>query len=236
MQTLKTVIITLIAVAVLAILALLGVIYSGVYNVAATEQHGAIVYSLIEETVQHSIAAHAEAIEAPTLGTRRQILTGAAAYEAMCAGCHAAPGMEQGLPGKAMYPQPPRLDESAEDMTAAQLFWVITHGIKFSGMPAWGPSHSEEEIWSLVALIREFPEMSAAEYKQLQRAADAAGMGHHRHGAGMGHHHHGTGMGHHRHGAGHHHHHYDGMHAEGEEAVHNPAHTHLTHDRDTHSH
>lgn len=182
MKTLKTVILTLIVIAVLVSLAILGVIYSGAYNVAATSKHWPVTAWLLDQTVHNSIAAHAEGIEVPALGMRPQILTGAANYEAMCAGCHAAPGVEQGLPGVAMYPQPPRLDQAAEEMTAAQLFWVIKHGIKASGMPAWGPSHGNEEIWSMVALIEQFPQMSAAEYTQLQQDANSSGMGHHGHG------------------------------------------------------
>lgn len=181
MKTLKTVIVTLVAIAVLVPLAVLAVIYSGVYNVAATSEHWPVTYWLLSETVHRSIAEHAENIEVPPLSAHEQILAGAANYEDMCAGCHAAPGRGQGLPGVAMYPQPPRLDEIAKAMTPAQVFWVIKHGIKASGMPAWGPSHGAEEIWSLVAFVQQLPRMSAAEYTQLQRAAKAGGMGHHGH-------------------------------------------------------
>lgn len=184
MKILKTVIATLIAVAVIIPLAGLGIIYSGAYNVAATNEHWPIVERLLNTTVHNSVAARAEGIEVPPLGGRQQVLAGAANYEAMCAGCHAAPGREQGLPGVAMYPQPPRLSHAAEHMTPAQLFWVIKHGIQATGMPSWGPSHSREEMWAMVALIQKFPEMSAAEYQQLQQAADASGLGHHHgHGA-----------------------------------------------------
>lgn len=208
MRTLRTVIATLLAIALVIPLAALGVIYSGAYNVAATSEHWPVTEWLLNQTVHNSVAARAEAIEMPPLGARRQVLAGAANYEAMCADCHVAPGVEQGWPGVAMYPQPPRLDKVVEHMTPAQLFWVIKHGIKATGMPASGPSHSAEEIWSIVAFIQQLPQMSAAEYERLQQLADASGMGHHGHG-GEGHS--GGDSGAHRHGE-------ENAHAEGTRA------------------
>lgn len=205
MRTLKTIFITLIAVAVLAIAAGIGVIYSGVYNVAATDKHWPIVYWLLHETVEHSIAAHAKTIEVPALGDRQQVLAGAANYKAMCADCHAAPGIEQRTLARAMmYPKPPLLDDAAEEMTPAQLFWVIKYGIKASGMPAWGSSHSDEDLWSMVALIQKFPGMTAAEYEQLQQAAADAGIGHHHHGEDAHHGNEGEAHGHDEAGVAHH--------------------------------
>lgn len=182
MKTLKTVVATLVVAAILIPLAVLGIIYSGAYNVAATSEHWPVTKWLLNQTVQHSIAARAENIEMPALGAQKQVLAGAANYEAMCAVCHAAPGVEQGLPAVAMYPRPPRLDQAAHDMTPEQVFWVIKNGIKASGMPAWGASHSDEDIWSMVAFIQQLPQMSATDYQQIQQKADASGMGHHEHG------------------------------------------------------
>lgn len=189
MKTLKTVIATLIAVAVVIPLAGLAIIYSGVYNVAATNEHPPLIERLLDAAVHNSVAERAEAVKVPTLD-REKVLAGAANYKTMCAGCHGAPGVDQGLPGVAMYPQPPRLDEVAAHLTPAQVFWVVKHGIQATGMPAWGPSHSDDQLWSLVAFVQQLPKMSAAEYQRFQQLAAAAGMGHHAEGgAGHGRHH-----------------------------------------------
>lgn len=187
MKTLKTVVATLIAVAILMPALALGVLYSGAYDVAATNEHWPIIEWLLDNAVHRSVAERAAGIEVPPLDARAQLLAGAAHYEAMCAGCHAAPGEELALPGVAMYPEPPRLDEAATQLTPAQIFWVIKHGIQATGMPAWGASHSDGEMWSLVAFIQQLPEMDSAEYERLQRAADASGSGHHHGHGGEGH-------------------------------------------------
>ena len=46
-------------------------------------------------------------------------------------------------------------------------FWVIKHGIKMSAMPAWGSSHDDPTIWSMVAFLRKLPELSPEQYKSI---------------------------------------------------------------------
>lgn len=49
------------------------------------------------------------------------------------------------------------------------MFWVIKNGIGMTGMPAWGPCHSDEELWDIVAFRRQLPDMSVEEYPALDR-------------------------------------------------------------------
>ena len=88
---------------------------------------------------------------------------------------------------KGLYPQAPNLAEAAKEWTPAELYVIVKRGIKMSGMPAWGPTHSEEELWSLVAFLKLFPSMPAAEYegavkyhamKATGNSAEATGHGH----------------------------------------------------------
>lgn len=49
---------------------------------------------------------------------------------------------------KAPDPPPARM---AERYSFRELFWIPKHGLKTVGMPAFGPAHSDEEIWGTVA-------------------------------------------------------------------------------------
>ena len=40
------------------------------------------------------------------------------------------------------------------DFTPAEQFWIIKHGVKMTGMPAWGVTHDDEMLWDVVALVR----------------------------------------------------------------------------------
>ena len=50
-------------------------------------------------------------------------------------------------------------------------FWVIKHGVKMTGMPAWGASHDDDVIWSLVAFLNKLPQLSPQQYKEIVEKA-----------------------------------------------------------------
>lgn len=169
--------------ATLLVLALggLGYVYSGAYNVAASDEHSAVMRWLLETTFHQSVQAHADGITPPQdLADPGRIERGARAYDEMCAGCHLAPGMTPTEIHRGLRPEPPELAEHAE-LEPAEAFWVIKHGVKMTGMPAWGVSHEDEELWDLVAFLEQLPQLSAADYRRLS-AKPASGDGHaHKH-------------------------------------------------------
>ena len=115
-----------------------------------------------------------------------------------------------------MYPRPPGLTHAAEKKSAGEIFWVIKNGIKASGMPAWGGSHSDEDMWAMTAFVEKLPDLSASDYDRLLARAEASGVGHHAGGGGHGH---DDG---HSHGASARHH--DDGHASAENSRHSTAH------------
>ena len=160
----------------------LGAIYSGVYNIGADAPHWAITSRLFETARVRSVRAHAERIPVPgDLESERRILSGVEHFAAHCAVCHGAPGVPQGDIAHGLYPGPPDLAGSPARFSRAELFWIVRHGIKMTGMPAW-TDHSDEEIWALVAFIEKLPGMTPDAYAKLIMAS----MGHgsrHDHGA-----------------------------------------------------
>jgi mono/diheme cytochrome c family protein len=54
-----------------------------------------------------------------------------------------------------------------------EIYWIVKHGTKLTGMPAFGPTHDEQELWGLVALAKEMPRMSPEHYRQLVKAGDS---------------------------------------------------------------
>lgn len=153
-------------------------VYSGAYNVAADAPHTRLVHALLATTRDRSIATRAAGLHLPAdLGDAERIRQGAGNYDAMCAGCHLAPGAEETELSKGLYPAPPNL--SKETAGAARAFWTIKHGIKASGMPAWGKSMGDEYLWNMAAFVQELPALDPAAY-----AALVAGSGGHAHGGG----------------------------------------------------
>ncbi len=165
MKTLSTIAVTLGAI-------LLGValfIYSGRYDVGADVPHWPVTHSLITALRDRSIAAHSSGLQPPNLQDAALISKGAGQYAAMCVGCHLAPGIANSEIRPGLYPRPPNL--ARVRIAPKVAFWVIKHGIKMSGMPAWGASHDDATIWSMVAFVQRLPDLDAAQYKQIVATA-----------------------------------------------------------------
>lgn len=99
------------------------------------------------------------------------VLKGAAHYSAMCVNCHLAPGIVDTEIRSGLYPRPPNLSKYQVDPKVA--FWVTKHGIKMSGMAAWGVSHDDATIWSIVAFINRLPQMSQKQYREIVAKAQS---------------------------------------------------------------
>ncbi|HEY0844383.1 MAG TPA: cytochrome c [Noviherbaspirillum sp.] len=152
-------------------------VYSGWYNVAASEPHTRATRVVLEAVMENSVKARADGIRAPENFTREMARQGAGHYAEYCVMCHGAPGVQRGELGAGLTPRAPELSKAATGWTPAEMFWITKHGIKMTGMPAWGVSHSDEELWHVVAFVTLLPQLSADEYKTM--TAEAGGHRHH---------------------------------------------------------
>jgi mono/diheme cytochrome c family protein len=177
-HTLRVVALTLAAAVILLLLVALGTIYTGAYNVAASEPHLGLVRSALNTLQQRSVGARAGAVGDPPPPDSAAMQEAWSHYPEMCSVCHGAPGAERGEIGKGMNPTPPRLERVAGRWTNQEIFWILKHGIKLAGMPAFGETHSDRDLWALTALVRQLPELSPEEYQRLSGSGEqAAGAG-----------------------------------------------------------
>lgn len=157
-----------------------GLIQSGGIDFAADSPHSSGITKFIDWAREQSITKQAKVVVPPSdLASEERIRRSAGNYEAMCVGCHLSPGVEDSEIRKGLYPSPPNLSlasaASDEQDADARRFWIIKHGIKGSGMPAWAKGGMDDEaIWDLTAFIKVLPKLSAAEYQ----ARVAASEGH----------------------------------------------------------
>ena len=163
----------------------LGWAYSGQYNVAADAPHWDVTANAMATIRDRSIAVRASGMTVPNLADPALIALGAEHYAGMCTGCHLAPGVGENEMRQGLYPKPPNLT-ARRNRSPAESFWIIKHGLKMSGMPAWGVTHDDEAIWGLVAFLQQLPTMDAAAYAALTQdegeAAHEHGEHDHEHG------------------------------------------------------
>jgi mono/diheme cytochrome c family protein len=158
-------------------------IYSGAYDAGADQPHGGLVFFLAQTARERSIAVRSRDIKVPNLADPKAVAAGASEYAEMCTGCHLAPGMEDNEMRPGLYPYPPNLghhpraDEReplAVNATAARQFWIIKHGIKMSAMPAWGKTHDDATIWTIVAFLQALPTLTPEQYREMTKESESA--------------------------------------------------------------
>ena len=161
----------------------LGLLQAGVIDVSADTPHSPAVHRLIEWAREQSIARRTVDIVPPAdLSDAGRVRRGAGNYAAMCANCHLFPGVEDTEIRKGLYPIPANLAKPAETAdsrrTDARRFWIVKHGIKASGMPAWSKGGLEDEaIWDLTAFLKVMPSFSPEEYRRQVEASEGHSHG-----------------------------------------------------------
>lgn len=164
MRFLWGVIVTIVAI----IVAGLAVIFSGVFNVAATWEDNPAVAWALHKTFIRSVQSRA-GTTAPAPFTDVQVKAGAHLYNETCVYCHGGPGKDPVDIGQGLNPEPPFLSDTVGTWTAPQLFWIVKNGVRMSGMPGFGKTHKDEDLWNVVAFIQRLPQMKPEQYDELTK-------------------------------------------------------------------
>lgn len=156
----------LIAAVAAPVLAML-VAWSGVISVAASSGHWAVTDWFLHWVMRNSVRTAAFSVEAPPLDNPALLPPAAGHYEIACAMCHGSPARARPQVVSHMLPAPPDLPPVLSTWTDEQLFQIVQHGVRFTGMPAWPTQQRPDEVWSMVAFLRALPDMDAERYYQL---------------------------------------------------------------------
>jgi mono/diheme cytochrome c family protein len=168
----RTIVLTLTGVLVLTLGAGLSFMFSGVYPIAADRPHFAPVRWLLETGRTRSVEFHSRGLRAPNLNDRSLVSNGFSLYRKNCQPCHAAPGVAADQMGLGINPKTPQLVTTGTHWSDAAIYWITSHGLKMSGMPAFAPRLSDTDRWGIVAFLRRLSRLSPLEYQQLTAAAD----------------------------------------------------------------
>jgi mono/diheme cytochrome c family protein len=159
-----------IALAPLLLLALGTWLYlrSGRFDVAAEQSQSQLANRWIDQVRERGIARRSHDLHPPSPFDAATVERGALVYVDSCEICHGGPG-RQGLPfAYGLHPVPPALDAPAvQDRGDGELYWIITHGLRFTGMPAFQRLYDDDDRWALVAFLRQMPELLPPEYEEM---------------------------------------------------------------------
>ncbi|GEO38030.1 cytochrome c [Skermanella aerolata] len=161
-----------------AVVLALAVSFSGLVSIAASTGHYSIVGWFLHWTMQNSVDRQSMLISVPEgvdLADPALVQRTAGHFATGCASCHGAPGVPQSPVVLSMTPHPPRLEKNVGEWKDRELFWIVKHGIKYSGMPAWVTQDRDDEVWAQVAFLRALPDMTAERYTELALGGTPAG-------------------------------------------------------------
>jgi mono/diheme cytochrome c family protein len=140
----------------------------GVFNVSATDPHWPITYKILEMARDWSVEARAANIPVPPLDSEKLVKDGAVYYHHTCRLCHGGPRLPRADFAKGLYPVPPGLTAAETiNLKDPELFWIVKHGIKMTGMPSFGVVRDDQDLWSLVAFLRKYPALTVDQYEEI---------------------------------------------------------------------
>jgi mono/diheme cytochrome c family protein len=143
-------------------------VFSGLYDVSADVPHWRLTFLILDEARDRSIDVHSKGITAPAFDEKLADI-GFPHFHEMCRLCHGAPGYGRNEFAVGLYPSPPDLSAPAfqAELADAELFWVVKHGLKMTGMPSFGVTHDEHTLWGIVAFVRQVPKLTGEDYASM---------------------------------------------------------------------
>src|SRR5262245_7451674 len=143
---------------------------------SAREEPSAVEKAMVRRMRKLAIPSGASSLKNPEPVNEDTMTEAREHFVEHCAVCHGIDGRGNTTFGRNMYPKVPDLTlADTQKLSEGEFFYVISNGIRFSGMPAFGGEDSAEEIWHLAAFLRRLPQLSPEELKRMQELAGEAG-------------------------------------------------------------
>ena len=166
---LKGALIAVLAVAVVGVIGAVGFVKAT--GLSARARPGSLETSLARRARAWAVPAEYSRLANPVLRNEESVRNGMEHFADHCATCHANDGSGNAEMGKGLFPPAPDMRQRAtQDLTDGELFYIIEHGVRFTGMPTWGTGTlaGEESSWHLVQFIRHLPQITPEEIEQMK--------------------------------------------------------------------
>jgi mono/diheme cytochrome c family protein len=146
----------------------------GYVDFKADQEPSAFEDHLAMSAVDASTERNAPEQKNPVPSDEANLVAGAKLYVNHCAGCHGVPANPDSEFGRSFNPPVPAFFKEAPDMPQNQNFYIIQHGIRWSGMPAWNKTLSEAQTWQLVTFLSNVEKLPPAALKEFELPAGVA--------------------------------------------------------------
>jgi thiosulfate dehydrogenase len=116
----------------------------------------------------------------PVALTDANLIAGIRLFGEHCAICHGtAAGNASASPvARGEYPRPPQLaTDGVEDDPEGWTYWKIDHGIRWTGMPSWKDTLSDQQMWTLALFLKHMDHLSPAAAQAWQQVTNSPPSG-----------------------------------------------------------
>ncbi len=100
-----------------------------------------------------SMEKHAPRVNSPLPPTDENLIDGMKIYTMNCALCHGGLDKKPNMLGASFYPPAPDLILDPLDDPEWHIFYAVRTGVRYTGMPAWGKTLSEVDMWKVTAFL-----------------------------------------------------------------------------------
>jgi mono/diheme cytochrome c family protein len=138
---------------VLSVTAVLCYVRMGFVDPRADADVGTLEKKLAMPALDASVDRRAPDLKNPIQATDENLMSGMNVYQQTCAGCHGDIQHVHSAIGDSFYPRAPQFVEDAPDMPENQNYYITVHGIRLSGMPAWGKTLNDHQIWQVITFL-----------------------------------------------------------------------------------
>jgi mono/diheme cytochrome c family protein len=161
---------------VVVLLGLFCYVRFGFVDPRADQEPGSLEMKVAMPALDASVDRRAPEAKNPIEGTDENLMSGMKIYQANCAGCHGDVSHPHVAFGDSFYPRAPQFAEDPADMAENQNFYIIEHGVRLSGMPAWKTSLKEPEVWQVTTFLSHMSKLPAGVQSAWKAAASQPGV------------------------------------------------------------
>lgn len=150
--------------------------WSGLFQIAASSGHWAITEWFLHWTMQNSVRTYSTFQSPEEVRDDTAMISAAGHYRQACQMCHGAPGVPYSPVMHQATPHAPNLQKAVPEYDDDELFWIVRHGVKYTGMPAWAADNRPDEVRRMVGFLRAMPNLNDEQYQRLtvvEPASDA---------------------------------------------------------------
>jgi mono/diheme cytochrome c family protein len=150
----------LLTVAVL-VLGGLGLALLGFFPTNANSSPPSLERHIAMSTVDASTERRAAHVNSPVLVNDQNLIDGMKIYTMNCAGCHGALDRKPAVFGESFYPPAPQLIVDPPDDPDWHTYYTIHNGIRYTAMPAWEKTLSDQDIWKVTIFLSHIEKLPA---------------------------------------------------------------------------